>query len=196
MFGLFKSRTDTKDPLAALIERQTAFSVNGVSLHKNLVAAASNPEAAVIEAFLFNNWTSYHLIADELRSTLSDSAPLSAHQSLQETIRLAIVNSARDIGVKDLERKFSARVSAYCKDGFYLYAERTLIAYDDSVARHSTGDWQSAAIALHANCGLAHFATSDFEYYQKHFLKETVQIYLAMEEAVRKDAKQYVRNRR
>jgi hypothetical protein len=193
MFGLFKPK---KDLFLTLIEQQTAFSVNGVNLHKNLISATPNVESAIIEAFLFNNWASYHLISSELCSTISASAPQNARISLRESVRLAIVTSARDIGIPDLEKKFSVKYAKYCEGEIYTYTDRNLLDYDNSVERHSTEDWHSAAIALHAKCGLAQIAVSDFNYYKEHLLKETAQIYASLEDLVIKDTQKYIRQRK
>lgn len=196
MFGFLKQRKPTQDPLIALIEKQTSFSVKGVAFHKNLIAASPNPETASVEAFIFNNWVSYYLISEELIASLSPSAPDQTKSDLRETIRIAIVSAARDLGLKQLEEQFSARATTCCGKPFYVHANLALLAYDDSVARHKTPSWHSAGIALHARCGIGEIAISDADYYMNHFLKETAEIFIGIEPHIRMDTKTYMKNRR
>ena len=196
MFGLFKKKNLSKsDKLAALIKKQTAFSIKALALHKKL-RAAPDKKKAIFEAFLFNNWISFHLITRELCASLPASTPQSDVEATRADIAQRLIIAAYQEGTPALEKAFDIQLSDYCKNGFSDYALSRFFGYDSSVSRHQTPAWLSAAIRLGVCAELPLPDFSDFERSMAEQLetqKEAAGIFIALDDLIRNDVHDYVR---
>ena len=190
MFGLFK-KTRT-DKLSALIGRQTAFSVKALHLHRKLLAAAPNRDQAIVEAFLYNNWVSYHLIAEGLLANLPRQSEAD-QAALRAGIAQAIITNAANHGVPELERKTGVSVARYCDGNFIGHANFTFKDFDSSVARHQTPAWQSAAIRLGVNAELGELVITDITQAME-IQKESAHVFIGLQDVIRKDVQDYYRS--
>jgi len=199
MFNFFKKPKFSKvDKLTALIRKQTTFSVKALDLHKKLRAAAPDEKEALFEAFLFNNWASFHLITRELCAALPASATQSDVAATRADIAKRIIGAAHDEAALTLEKIFGICLSDYSENDFTGYASETFSDYDRSVSSHQTPAWLSAAIHLGV---CAQLPLPDFSNLQRameakmEIQKEAGQIFSALDDLIRDDVQDYVRTK-
>jgi len=198
MFGLFKKREpDNNDMLAAVIERTTAFSVRLLEHHKMLLAATPDSKTmkTLLEALLFNNWVSYYVISDELCAGLPTQATNDDRSSLRQGIRKAIITSAKSKAIPSVERQLGCSFDQLHGGDFIAYANRVFQDYDSSAERHQSPAWMSAGIKLACQCDLGGVAIAEIGK-ARELEEEAAQLFFIAEDLIRKDVREYVRNRR
>jgi hypothetical protein len=189
-------RLSKADKLNALIKKQTIFSVKGLSLHQKLIAAAPEKNKAYFEAFLFNNWVSYHLIAREICASFPEVDAKAIHDNVAQML----IISAQNKGVPDFEKLLFVKISDYCDNDFKGYAEQSFWAYDSSVSRHQSPAWYSAAIRLDV-CADIPFPDAEHPDFDRKMedmqevQNEAAQIFIGLEERIREDVQDYVRTK-
>lgn len=201
MFKFFKSNNQTKsEKMEALIKKQTDFSINAIDLHTVLKKLAPDKSLAIFHAFIFNNWLSYYFLSRHICSALPATSSDLEVKAAKEDVQERIIRSAQSIGLPKLESKFSISTKKYYPD-FLTSAKFEFFAYDDSVKRHQTPDWVSAAIALSSKVKLPgpyDDESVDLLEWNKNneaHQREVLQIFKGLEGGIRPDVADYIKTK-
>lgn len=202
MFKFFKSNNLTKsEKMEALIKKQTSFSINAIQLHPKLLSLAPDKSLAIYHAFIFNNWLSYYFITRHICSALPATISDSEVKATKDDVRDRIIKSAQSIGLPKLESDFSISTKKYYDSEFLSDTKFQFDMYDDSVKRHQTPDWVSAAIALSSRAELPgpyddkSVDLLEWNKVNEAHQREVLEIYKGLEKVIRPEVADYMKTK-
>jgi len=202
MFKFFKKDTQTKaEKMEVLILKQTNFSIKAISLHPKLLALAPDKSQATYHSFVFNNWLSYYLLVRHICAALPATTSDAELKTTKAEIKKKIIVSAKMVGLPQLEKDFRLSSASYydSDSNFEEDANFQFFMYDDSIARHETPDWVSAAVSLSSSAELPgpyDDESVDITKWNKTneaHQREVLQLFKGLENVVRPDVIDYMK---
>lgn len=148
MFG-FKKRSDPEPlgPLGKFVQRIGAYAAQLVVEQTKLLAMSPNPNATLLEIFIFNLWCCHQVLGDFLLKDIPHPSK-EAKENVLNNLRSAIAVDCAQNGIPFLITHYKFHAGLASRSHWEKYIEDSMIQYDASAANHIGPAWNSAIIRL------------------------------------------------